>query len=566
MRRTPTGLGIDFGTSHSVAVVKWPDGRTRPLLFDGSPLLPSCVFVDASGGLLVGMDARHSARQAPENFEPYPKRRIDDGVVLLGDRELPVPALVAAVLRRIAAEATRTLGEPPGAVTLTCPATWGGTRRALLVEAAADAGLGQVQLIAEPVAAARYFTTVLGHELPVGTGVVVYDLGAGTFDASVVRRTETGLEAVVVAGLDDLGGLDLDAAVIDHLERHAANRDAARHAAVWPTLRAPATPGDRRDSRLLWDDARAAKELLSRATSTVVHVPRLDMDVMVSRTELEDFARPLLDRTVAVTVDVVRRSGLADATLAGVFLVGGSSRIPLVATLLHRALGRPPTVIEQPELVVAEGSVTDVQVAADEATAAAPPLPPVPPGAPPPEIWPDVAEPDRAPRATTPLWVLVAVLAVVFALTSAVAGVAVVRRSAAASAQSTAVPPLPEYATAAQDAAKQHLPVLFSYDHRSFDEGLAKALARTTGTFRSEYETSMRGLRDEAERQQATLRAEVVRLGVVSASPDRVVILAFLNQRRSNSSTTGEKLDQGRVEVTLVPVKGKWLVSEVKTR
>src|SRR3954463_3312673 len=126
-------LGVDFGTSNTVAVVRWPDGRSRTLLFDGSPLLPSAVYAEADS-LVVGRDAVHSARMEPARFEPNPKRRIDDGMVLLGDREVPVVDLMAAVLARVAEEWHRAVGPVRPAVTLTCPATWGATRRTRLAE------------------------------------------------------------------------------------------------------------------------------------------------------------------------------------------------------------------------------------------------------------------------------------------------------------------------------------------------------------------------------------------------------------------------------------------------
>src|SRR3982750_421997 len=90
-------LGVDFGTSNTVAMLRWPDGRARPLLIDGSPLMPSAVYADPNGHLLGGRDAVHSARLDPGRYEPNPKRRIDDQNVLLGERELPVVDLLAAV-------------------------------------------------------------------------------------------------------------------------------------------------------------------------------------------------------------------------------------------------------------------------------------------------------------------------------------------------------------------------------------------------------------------------------------------------------------------------------------
>src|SRR6185503_8505958 len=123
-------------------------------------------------------------------------------------------------------------------------------------------------------------------------------------------------------------------------------------------LVSPESAGDRRANRLLWDDVRTAKEVLSRTSSTYVHLPLIEDDVPLGREQLERLARPVLDRTVSLTRTLI--SGVVrDGTLAGVFLVGGSSRMPLVATLLHRAVRVSPTAIEQPEVVVAEGSARD---------------------------------------------------------------------------------------------------------------------------------------------------------------------------------------------------------------
>jgi hypothetical protein len=344
-------LGVDFGTSNTVAVARWPDGRARPILIDGSPLLPSAVYAEPDGQLIVGRDAVHSARLDPARFEPNPKRRIDDGKVLLGEHEVPVGDLIAAVLARVAEEWHRAVGPVRPDVTLTCPATWGATRRTLLAEAAAGAGLEGARLVAEPVAAATYFAEVLGRDVPIGSVVMVHDFGAGTFDASVVARTAEGFEVLAVDGRDDIGGLDVDAAIVEHLGTlFTAEPD-------WERLTAPTTVEERRAQRQLWDDVRIAKERLSRTQSADLVVPLLNREVHLTRDELETLARPVLDQTVQVTRSLLRWADLPEGRLAGVFLVGGASRIPLVATLLHRALGEAPVVIEQPELVVAEGSI-----------------------------------------------------------------------------------------------------------------------------------------------------------------------------------------------------------------
>jgi len=368
----PTGssgsrLGIDFGTTHTVAALAGADGRPQPLLFDASFLLPSAVFAETGGRVLVGQDAARSARLDPTRFEPNPKRRIDDGMLLLGDREVPVGDLVMAVIARVAEEWDRTVGRVRPEVTLTCPAMWGATRRRLLADAAQRAGFDGVRLVAEPVAAATYFAKVLGREVPIGSAVVVHDFGAGTFDASVVARKATGFEVLAVDGRDDIGGLDVDAAIVAHLEKTYADRDRV----AWARLENPSTAEERRAKRQLWDDVRVAKERLSRSPSADLMLPLLDIDVHLTRAELEQLATPILEQTVRVTQGVMRWAKLSEGQVAGVFLVGGSSRMPLMATLLHRALGEAPEVIEQPELVVAEGSI----LAGEALLATAPPAP-----------------------------------------------------------------------------------------------------------------------------------------------------------------------------------------------
>jgi actin-like ATPase involved in cell morphogenesis len=323
------------------------------LLFDSSPLLPSAVFAAADGRLVVGRDALHHARFAPGNLEPNPKRRIDEERVLLGDREVEITDLIAAILRHVHDEAVRVSGGAALAVAVTHPAGWGPVRRLVLADSAAAAGLGEVTLVPEPAAAAHYFTGVMDRQLAADRALVVYDFGAGTFDASVVRPTDGGFQVVAIDGLADVGGIDVDAAVIEWLRTSSP----AEAGPVWARLTNPETTGDARERHLLWDDVRTGKEVLSRSTSIDLRLPLLDREVPVTRAEFDRVAGPLVERTVRTTAALVRHAQLDPAQIGGVFLVGGSSRIPLVGSLLERTLGVRPTAAEQPELVVAEGSL-----------------------------------------------------------------------------------------------------------------------------------------------------------------------------------------------------------------
>jgi molecular chaperone DnaK (HSP70) len=289
-------LGIDFGTSNTVAALAGPDGRVRPLLFDGSPLLPSAVYADPAMGLLVGADAVRAAVGTPARFEGNPKRRVDEGTVWLGDREYPVADLIAAVLRRVGAEASRVAGGPVADVVLTHPAAWGRARLAVLTAAAERAGLGTVRFVPEPVAAAAYFATVLGRSIPAGRVIVVYDLGAGTFDVSVVRPSPDGFDVVATDGLPDVGGVDLDAAVVGHVRTLTASATTA-----WQRLDWPQNPADQQARQTLWHGARAVKEQLSRHPTGELHVPLVDQRIHLTREEFEKAAHGQLDRTAALT-------------------------------------------------------------------------------------------------------------------------------------------------------------------------------------------------------------------------------------------------------------------------
>ena len=349
-----TRLAVDLGSHHTVAVLAQRDGARRALLFDGSPLLESAVFAGADGRYLVGRDAVRAARHEPDRFEPHPKLRLGDHEVLLGGVGHRDVDLVAAVFGRVAGEARRVAGSLPPAV-LTCPAAWGAARRAALVAAAESAGLRVVSLVEEPVAAAAYFAEVLRGSLPPGRPLAVFDLGGGTLDVALVRAGPDGPVVMAQTGRDDLGGRDVDAAVLAHLREGHAD---------------PA----------VWAEVRAAKETLSRASVAPLQLAPGGPVAHLTRAELEDLARPLVAAASGAVVAMLRANGVPPSGLAGLFLVGGATRMPLVAQRLHHDLGVAPTTLEQPETAVAEGAAVIAGRAATVAPAPvreAPEAPPV---------------------------------------------------------------------------------------------------------------------------------------------------------------------------------------------
>jgi actin-like ATPase involved in cell morphogenesis len=347
-------LGIDFGTSNTVAVLAGGGRPPRVLAIDGTAWMPSSIYVDDDDTLSVGRDAERKARLAPERFESNPKRRIDDGEILLGVRVVPVVDAIAAVLRRVGEEARRQLnGRNPDEVHLTHPAQWGSSRQNILLAAARAAGLGtNITLLPEPVAAAAHFASLPGNSFPPGSALAVYDLGGGTFDAAVVGATPHGFTVLAEGGLPDVGGVDFDQTIVDHLGRTAAAADPGR----WQTLLRPRTAGDRRAARALREDVRAAKETLSRYSQTDLPLPEPYEDTLLTRREFEGLIRPAITRTVEMLAATVERAGIAPNKLAGVYLVGGSSRIPLIATVISEKLGVVASTLDQPETSVAMGA------------------------------------------------------------------------------------------------------------------------------------------------------------------------------------------------------------------
>ncbi|MEV7093529.1 Hsp70 family protein [Amycolatopsis sp. NPDC051045] len=406
-------LSIDFGTSSTVGVLSAFGRGPRAIEVDGSVTMSSAVYVDDDGLLVVGQDAERRARLDPSRFEPNPKRRIDEGTLRLGETEVAIVDAFAAVLRRIGEEAVRQLGRPPAQTRISHPAGWGATRQEVLRTAAAQAGFADVRLIPEPVAAAAHYAS-LGSRTsgPIG----VFDLGAGTFDCAVVGVTQQGFTVLAEDGLPDLGSLDIDQALLVHIGRSVSHADPAQ----WQRLLRPQTTADRRTRRALLQDVRDAKESLSRHAQTHVPMPEPFGDVLVSRDELEALVRPSLLRSAELLAATIGRAGLRPAQLGGIYLVGGPSRMPLLATLLGRQLGVVPTTQDQPETAVAFGlhhvplgTTTDLTV-----PAFAPVRPPATPPRPQPwqqqAVRPPQPQPQPQPRKkNTALLIGIAVLVVV---------------------------------------------------------------------------------------------------------------------------------------------------------
>ncbi|MEU0884514.1 type VII secretion-associated protein [Lentzea sp. NPDC005914] len=349
-------VAVDFGTSSTCVAVSAHGREPQVVVFDGQPLVPSAVFAAADGTLFVGQEAERQAAVDPARYEPHPKRRIDEGELLLGSTVLPVVDVVRAVLTRAVGEARRVGGGAPvDLLVLTHPADWGTVRTRVLLQAAR--GLGrELVLVPEPVAAAVFHSA--SHSVPDGGSLAVLDLGGGTVDASVVTRTGKSFRVLSAKGDPSFGGADVDQALLEHVGGLVAAKDPE----AWRQLVEGREMADRRKRRVLRQDVRGAKETLSRHAYTDVPMPPPFPDAHVTRSDLEQLITAPLSRAAALVGAAVRDSGLAPQQLAGVFLVGGSSRIPLVARLVHEHTRVVPMSIDQPETVVARGALRAVSL------------------------------------------------------------------------------------------------------------------------------------------------------------------------------------------------------------
>jgi molecular chaperone DnaK (HSP70) len=330
-------LAVDFGTTNTVAVARRGGAAPRVVSVDGAPHLPSAVLLREDGELVVGTDALRLGRSAAHRLEPRPKSRLGEDALLLGGTAVDVRSAVRAVLAHVCAAAARQWGGPVDHLVLTHPADWGAVRMGRLSRAA-DGLAPRVSLVPEPVAVAARAA------LPVGAAVLVVDLGGGTCDAAVVRRERDGYAVRACAGLPDLGGDDLDQRIVDHVRQT-------------PDLPAGTDVHALRAAQLVRQDARAAKELLSRHESAQLSVPGEAGPVTLSRTDFEALVDDDLRRVTGLAGRVVDQAGQDHSPLSGVHLVGGTSRIPRVAALLSSTLDLPVHQDPEPEAGVAWGAI-----------------------------------------------------------------------------------------------------------------------------------------------------------------------------------------------------------------
>ena len=347
-------VGIDLGTTYSV--VAYLDSTGRPLTVPnhlGDLLTPSAVSFD-DDDVIVGKEAVKVSVLEPDRFADCFKRDMGRSLFrrAVANQEIPPEVLNGFLLERLKQDAEHRLG-PIRQVVITVPAFFDETRRKATQEAGRLAGLEVLDIINEPTAAAVAF----GYSRAARQGaaadaewpaeqVLVYDLGGGTFDVTVLQISGNSFRTLATDGDVQLGGKDFDERLVDHL----AEGFLAQHG-VDPRA-------DSQDAAQLWLDAQEAKHALSERSKTTVvcfHAGiRLRQEV--TRAKFEELTRDLLERTETTTNLVVKQAGLDWSKINRVLLVGGSTRMPMVVEMLRRLSGQPPDGSLAADEVVAHGA------------------------------------------------------------------------------------------------------------------------------------------------------------------------------------------------------------------
>lgn len=344
-------FGIDLGTTYSV--IAHIDAYQRPAVIpnaEGDLTTPSVVQFDGDERI-VGKEARNSAALYPETTIQTIKREMGrSGFSFEYQGHSYSPQEIAAfILRRLAQDAAQFTGQPVHNVVITCPAYFGVAEREATAEAGQIAGLNVRSIINEPTAAAIAYGA---HDTTDQT-VLVYDLGGGTFDVSIIQTQHNDLTVIATDGDHFLGGRNWDEAVVTYL------------AAEWQRIHA--STDDPLDSLETLEDlflkAQAAKHTLTQRHQTDVRVMHEGKAarISLSRAQFDDLTAPLLERTIELThaaIKAARHKGLHH--IDQILLVGGSSRMPQVSARLQQEFGTTPT-MHDPDHAIAKGAAIYAQ-------------------------------------------------------------------------------------------------------------------------------------------------------------------------------------------------------------
>jgi len=341
-------IGIDLGTTNSgVAVIR--NGRPEVIRADGEAILPSVVGLDPEGRLLIGTPARNQRVLAPERTVSSIKRKMGEDVkVRLGDRDYAPQEISAIILGRLKERAEKFLGQSVRKAVITVPAFFNEVQREATREAGELAGLEVVRIINEPTAAALTYDP----DSESMERLLVYDLGGGTFDVSIVQVERGVVEVLASHGDTHLGGDDFDQLLLDYVcDGFAKEHKIDLRKSLVAKSRVLSAVEEAK--KVLSAEAVAAiqEEFIAESDGAALH-----LDLKIERFDYEALIDPLLAKTLTCVDQSLDDAHLNAQQIDRVILVGGASRTPLVHRLLERRLGRELHTEVDPDLCVAMGA------------------------------------------------------------------------------------------------------------------------------------------------------------------------------------------------------------------
>ena len=342
-------IGIDLGTTNSCFAVMEGGEPTVITNQEGARTTPSVVGFAKNGERLVGQLAKRQAVSNPENTIISIKRHMGtDYKVNVEGKSYTPQEISAMILQKIKADAEAHLGEPVKQAVITVPAYFTDSQRQATKDAGTVAGLEVLRIINEPTAAALAYGVDKGED----GKILVFDLGGGTFDVSILELGEGVFEVLATSGNNHLGGDDFDQRIMDYLISEFKKETGID------------LSNDKLADQRLKEAAEKAKIELSGVASTQINLPFITadatgpkhLDVTLTRAKFDELTRDLVEATIEPTRKAMKDAGLSASEIDKVLLVGGSTRIPAVQEAIKRELGKEPTKNINPDECVAIGA------------------------------------------------------------------------------------------------------------------------------------------------------------------------------------------------------------------
>ena len=338
-------IGIDLGTTNSVVSVMKGDEIVHTI-FDGSSLLPSVVHILENSELIVGQKAKNILAIEPNSTVASIKRKMgSEESVTLRDKVYSPQEISSFILKRIKEDTSKEFGIEAKECVITVPAYFNEKQRESTVEAAKLAGLEVLRIINEPTAAALTF----GVDKDEDAVYVIYDLGGGTFDVSVIENSEGMIEVISTAGDNNLGGDDFDEKLADF---------------IWKKSKNSVEKSKKLDIKLLQLAEKVKKELsfkdkveikerfFARVGNSAVH-----LELEITRDEFEELIKDDIKRTVDLLKKAVEDAEYEIDEVDTIILTGGSSRIPLITNMINKECDKMPALIDDPDRAVSKGAL-----------------------------------------------------------------------------------------------------------------------------------------------------------------------------------------------------------------